>query len=174
MKRIILLLTIILSFSSYSQDNKVVIANSNDGMKLVVNGKDFMINGMNWDYFPIGTNYSYSLWNQSDKLIQEALDEEMGLLKNMGVNTIRVYSGMPKKWIEYVYTNYGIYTMLNHSFGRYGLTLDGAWTPETDYSNPKTRALLLKETQEMITEYKDTKGLLLFMLGNENNYGFGR
>ena len=108
MKKIILLLTIILSFSSYSQDNKVVIANNNDGMRLVVNGKDFMINGMNWDYFPIGTNYSYSLWNQSDNLIQEALDEEMGLLKNMGVNTIRVYSGMPKKWIEYVYTNYGI------------------------------------------------------------------
>jgi len=171
MKKIILLLTIIVSFSSYSQGNKVVIANNNDGMKLVVDGKDFIINGMNWDYFPIGTNYSYSLWNQSDNLIQEALDEEMGLLKNMGVNTIRVYSGMPKKWIEYVYTNYGIYTMLNHSFGRYGLTLDGVWTPNTDYSNPKTRALLLKETQEMITEYKDTKGLLLFMLGNENNYG---
>jgi hypothetical protein len=171
MKKIILLLTIIISFSSYSQGNKVVIANNNDGMKLIVDGKDFIINGMNWDYFPIGTNYSYSLWNQSDKLIQEALDEEMGLLKNMGVNTIRVYSGMPKKWIEYVYTNYGIYTMLNHSFGRYGLTLDGVWTPNTDYSNPKTRALLLKETQEMITEYKDTKGLLLFMLGNENNYG---
>ena len=90
MKKIILLLTIILSFTSYSQDNKVVVANNNDGMRLVVNGKDFMINGMNWDYFPIGTNYSYSLWNQSDKLIQEALDEEMGLLKNMGVNTIRV------------------------------------------------------------------------------------
>ena len=171
MKKIILLLTIILSFTSYSQGNKVVIANNNDGMKLVVDGKDFIINGMNWDYFPIGTNYSYSLWNQSDNLIQEALDEEMGLLKNMGVNTIRVYSGMPKKWIEYVYTNYGIYTMLNHSFGRYGLTLDGVWTPNTDYSNPKTRALLLKEIQEMITEYKDTKGLLLFMLGNENNYG---
>ena len=171
MKKIILLLTIIVSFSSYSQGNKVVIANNNDGMKLVVDGKDFIINGMNWDYFPIGTNYSYSLWNQSEKLIQEALDEEMGLLKNMGVNTIRVYSGMPKKWIEYVYTNYGIYTMLNHSFGRYGLTLDGVWTPNTDYSNAKTKALLLKETQEMITEYKDTKGLLLFMLGNENNYG---
>jgi hypothetical protein len=171
MKKIILLLTIIVSLSAYSQGNKVAIANNNDGMKLVVDGKDFMINGMNWDYFPIGTNYSYSLWNQSDNLIQEALDEEMGLLKNMGVNTIRVYSGMPKKWIEYVYTNYGIYTMLNHSFGRYGLTLDGVWTPNTDYSNPKTRSLLLKETQEMITEYKDTKGLLLFMLGNENNYG---
>lgn len=52
MKKIILLLTIIVSFSSYSQGNKVVIANNNDGMKLVVDGKDFIINGMNWDYFP--------------------------------------------------------------------------------------------------------------------------
>ncbi|WP_396158055.1 glycosidase [Flavobacterium sp.] len=172
MKKIILLLTIFtFSNSIFSQGNKVVVSSNNDGMKLTVDGKDFMINGMNWDYFPIGTNYSYSLWNQSDKLIQEALDEEMGLLKNMGVNTIRVYTGMPKKWIEYVYTNYGIYTMLNHSFGRYGLTLDGVWTPNTNYSNTKTRALLLKETQQMITEYKDTKGLLLFLLGNENNYG---
>jgi hypothetical protein len=172
MKKVILLLTIFtFSSSIFSQGNKVVVSSNNDGMKLTVDGNDFMINGMNWDYFPIGTNYSYSLWNQSDKLIQEALDEEMGLLKNMGVNTIRVYTGMPKKWIEYVYTNYGIHTMLNHSFGRYGLTLDGVWTPNTDYSNPKTKALLLKETQQMITEYKDTKGLLLFLLGNENNYG---
>lgn len=172
MRKIILLL-IFWSFSStiYAQADNVLIEKNAQGTKLVVNGKDFIINGMNWDYFPIGTNYNYSLWKQSDKTIQEALDEEMGLLKNMGVNTIRVYSGMPKKWIEYIYTNYGIYTMLNHAFGRYGLTLDGVWTPNTEYSNPKTRELLLKETQEMAAEYKDTKGLLLFLLGNENNYG---
>ena len=60
-------------------------------MKLVVNGKDFMINGMNWDYFPIGTNFSYSLWNQSDAFIMAALDQEMSLLRNMGVNAIRQY-----------------------------------------------------------------------------------
>jgi hypothetical protein len=52
-------------------------------MKLV-DGKDFMINGMNWDYYPIGTNYTYSLWNQSDDVIKAALDSEMGL-KNMGL-----------------------------------------------------------------------------------------
>ena len=63
------------------------------GIKLSVNGNDFMINGMNWDYFPIGTNYSYSLWNQSEDVIKAALDAEMSLLKNMGVNTIRVYTG---------------------------------------------------------------------------------
>lgn len=170
-KFIFLPILIIFSLPAFSQSNKVDLTKNSDGIKLQVDGKDFIINGMNWDYFPIGTNYSYSLWNQSDKFIQEALDEEMGLLKNMGVNTIRVYSGMPKKWIEYVYTNYGIYTMLNHSFGRYGLTLDGVWTPNTDYANQKTKELLLKETQQMATEYKDTKGLLMFMLGNENNYG---
>ena len=155
----------------YAQTEKVVIENNDSGMKLKVDGKDFMVNGMNWDYFPIGTNYSYSLWNQSDDFIRQALDDEMGLLQNMGVNSIRVYTGIPKKWIEYIYTNYGIYTMLNHSFGRYGLTIDGVWKPNTEYSDAKTRELLLKEVTQMASEYKDTKGLLLFLLGNENNYG---
>lgn len=172
MKKIILLLTLwCYSMSNYAQADKVLVEKDNSGFKLKVNGKDFMVNGMNWDYFPIGTNYTYSLWKQSDAFIQEALDDEMSLLKNMGVNTIRVYTGIPKKWIEYIYSNYGIYTMLNHPFGRYGLTIDGTWVANTEYSNAKTRDLLIKETKQMATEYKDTKGLLLFLLGNENNYG---
>lgn len=171
MKKIIFLLIFCSSFTSYSQSEKVVVENNNSQMKLKINGKDFIVNGMNWDYFPVGTNYSYSLWNQPDPFIKQALDEEMGLLKNMGVNTIRVYSGMPKKWIEYIYSNFGIYTMLNHSFGRYGLSLDGVWTPNTEYANAKTRELLLKEVKQMALDYKDTKGLLLYLLGNENNYG---
>ena len=172
MKNLFFLLTLwCYSFTTYSQADKVTLDKSEAGIKLKVNGNDFIINGMNWDYFPIGTNYSYSLWNQSESVIKQALDDEMSLLKNMGVNTIRVYSGMPKKWIEYVYTNYGIYTMLNHSFGRYGLTIDGAWVPTTEYADAKTRQLLLKEVKEMAQEYNDTKGLLLFLLGNENNYG---
>ena len=47
-----------------------------------------MINGMNWDYFPRGTNYSFNFWNQSDDFIIAALDSEMGLLKNMGVKNV--------------------------------------------------------------------------------------
>ena len=160
-------------FSSmiYSQTEKITIDQSSAGLKLQVNGEDFIVNGMNWDYYPIGTNFNYSLWKQNDDIILKALDDEMGLLKNMGVNTIRVYTGIPKKWIEYIYTKYGIYTMLNHSFGRYGLTLNGAWVANTEYSNPAARSVLLQETKEMAAEYKDTKGLLLFLLGNENNYG---
>ena len=155
----------------FAQANQVVVVKNDKGLKLEVDGKDFMINGMNWDYFPIGTNFSYSLWKQPDDFIKAALDSEMFLLKNMGVNTIRQYTGVPPKWIKYIYENYGIYTMLNHSFGRYGLTLDGTWVANTDYSNPHTRKLLLKEVKAMVNEYKNTPGVLLFLLGNENNYG---
>jgi len=159
------------SLSLFSQNYTVLVEKNEQGMKLLVEGKDFMVNGMNWDYFPIGTNYEYSLWKQSDELIKAALDAEMGLLKNMGVNTIRVYTGMQPKWITYVYETFGIYTMLNHTFGRYGLTIAGVWTPVTDYSDAKTKKLLLSEVEAMARDYKNTPGLLMFLLGNENNYG---
>jgi hypothetical protein len=170
-KNIFLLLFWFCSTSIFSQTENVTIEKSELGMKLKVKNKDFFINGMNWDYYPIGTNYTYILWEQSDNFIKAALDNEMKLLKNMGVNTIRVYVGIPKKWIEYIYENYGIYTMLNHTFGRYGLTVNGTWIPKTDYSDQNTRELLLKETKQLAIDYKDTKGLLLYLLGNENNYG---
>tara|TARA_B110000238_G_scaffold197145_1_gene239200 strand:+ start:385 stop:1707 length:1323 start_codon:yes stop_codon:yes gene_type:complete len=151
--------------------HKVSVSNTDQGMKLIVDGKDFMINGMNWDYFPIGTNYSYSLWEQPDAFIKTALDSEMVMLKDMGVNAIRVYTSMQPKWITYVYEKYGIYTMINHSFGRYGLSINGKWIPVTDYSNLDAQKVLLQEVSEMTETYKDTPGLLLFLLGNENNYG---
>ena len=169
----LLFFVLLLGFSAsvFSQAQKVEIQTDNSGQRLTVNGQSFMVNGMNWDYFPIGTNYSYSLWTQSDDFIKTALDSEMSLLKNMGVNTIRVYTGIPAKWIKYIYENYGIYTMLNHSFGRYGLTLKGAWVQNTDYANALTQECLLEEVKDMAQQYKNTPGLLLYLLGNENNYG---
>jgi hypothetical protein len=167
-------LTIVLSFFiflGFSQNQEVSILDNANGQTLMVDGKPFIINGMNWDYIPIGQNYSYNFWAQPDDFIKAALDTEMGLLKNMGVNTIRVYSGMPPKWVQHIYQNYGIYTMINHAFGRYGLTLDGTWMANTEYSDPRARGFLLKEATDMMNEFKDTPGLLMFMLGNENNYG---
>ena len=155
----------------FAQADKISIVNNDDGMALNVNGKNVILNGMNWDYVPIGKNYSYSLWKQSDDVIKAALDAEMGLLKNMGVNAIRQYTGIQPKWIQYIYENYGIYTMLNHSFGRYGLTLNGAWVPVTDYRDEETQKLLLSEVTQLAEIYKNTPGLILFLLGNENNYG---
>ena len=170
--KILILVVLLFSTSFFAQSSKVEVVKNNDGMKLIVDGKDFMINGMNWDYIPIGTNtVNANFWKKSDAVIKAGLDTEMGLLKNMGVNVIRQYTGVPAKWIKYIYENYGIYTMLNHSFGRYGLTLDGVWTPVTIYSEPRTQEFLLNEIEELAKSYKDTPGLLLYLLGNENNYG---
>jgi len=154
-----------------SAASEVQIVDDETGVKLIVDGQPLMINGVNWDYFPIGTNFSYSLWNQTDEFIRAALDAEMSLLRNMGVNAIRVYTGIQAKWIQYIYENYGIYTMLNHSFGRYGLTLGIEWVANTEYADPRVRELLLKEVTELVNDYKGTPGLLLYLLGNENNYG---
>ena len=53
-----------------------------------------MINGMNWDYIPIGTNtVNANFWKKSDEDIKAGLDTEMSLLKNMNVNVIRQYTG---------------------------------------------------------------------------------
>jgi beta-galactosidase len=142
-----------------------------NGMSLQVDGEDFMVLGMNWGYSPIGTNYNYSLWSQSDEIIIAALQKDMTLLKSMGVNTIRQYIGIPARWIQYIYENYGIFTVLNHPLGRYGLTLNGVWVASTDYSDPQTRAILIGEMEELVDEYKDVPGLLMWLLGNENNYG---
>lgn len=160
-----------LTTSLFAQVGRVSIDANNEGMKLIVDGKPFMVNGVNWDYFPIGTNYSYSLWSQPDDIIKAALDAEMSLLKSMGVNAIRSYTGIQPKWITYIYENYGIYTMLNHAFGRYGLTLESVWVANTEYDDPRTMKLLVSEAKEMANEYKNTPGLLLYLLGNENNYG---
>ncbi len=156
----------------YAQADQVSVVQDGKGMKLVVNGEDFMINGMNWDYIPIGRNtVDAEFWKKSDDIIKAGLDTEMSLLKNMNVNVIRQYTGVPARWIKYIYENYGIYTMLNHSFGRYGLTLDGVWTPVTVYDDPKTAEFLMSEVENLVRDYKNTPGLLLYLLGNENNYG---
>ena len=133
-KNVLRLILFLFTTGIYAQADKVMVVDEGQGPKLVVNGSDFMINGMNWDYIPIGTNtVNAAFWTKSDEIIKAGLDTEMSLLKNMGVNVIRQYTGVPAKWIQYIYENYGIYTMLNHSFGRYGLTIDGVWTPVTIY-----------------------------------------
>ena len=171
MKNNLIVLFFMFSVSfALAQSNKVSVEKSADGFKLVANGQTMIVNGVNWDYVPIGNGIlDKGIWAESDDIIRAALDAEMALFKNMGVNAIRTY-GLEPKWITYIYENYGIYTMLNTQFGAYGLTINGAWVPQTDYTDEATREVLMKEVTDMANKYKDTPGLLLYMVGNENNY----
>jgi hypothetical protein len=156
----------------HAQADQVSVVRNDDGFTLIANGEPIMLNGMNWDYFPVGsTNPSYNFWGQPDDFIKAALDAEMSMLQNMGVNVIRQYLGVKPKWVQYIYEKYGIWTMINTTFGRYGLTLDGTYVPNTEYGDPKVREVLIAESKKMVEDFKDTPGILLYMLGNENNYG---
>lgn len=150
---------------------EIQIVSDSTGCRLMVDGKPFFLKGMNWDYFPIGTNYAYSLWKQPDDVIQAALDKEMLLLSEMGVNVIRQYASIPPRWVQYIYEQYGIYTMVNHSFGRYGLVVNGIDYSNTDYCLNDVKEELLKQAEKFATTYKDTPGVIMYLLGNENNYG---
>ncbi len=151
--------------------NVVRVRKDARGYALMVDGRPTMVFGMNWGYMPIGENYNYDFWGKPDDFIIAALDAEMTLLKNMHVNVIRQYIGIPPRWVEYIYENYGIFTMLNHPVARYGMTIDATWVNPVDYSSPRLRELIKEEIRELVSQYKDTPGFMMWLLGNENNYG---
>lgn len=168
--RIVLFTLVTITF--FQCKNKVEIIEKINGFEFLIDGEPTIINGINWDYVPIGNNVlDTKFWQKSDEIIKAGLDEEMYFWQNMGVNAIRTYvGGIPPKWVTYIYENFGIYTMMNHQFGAYGVNVNGVWNPKTDYSNPVVQKHLIDSSLEMVKTYKDTPGLLLFMLGNENNY----
>jgi len=140
------------------------------GWKLLVNGDDYFVKGVVWGYIPVGENYAYNLWAKSDDHIKNVLDHECNLMKEAGVNTIRSFGAIPPKWVTYIYNEYDIMTIMNHLVGRYGYTVNGAWKPTLDYSDKPTRQVLKKDILNFIKKYKNTPGVLMFALGNENNY----
>ena len=138
---------------------------------LAIDGKPTLIKGMNWGWMPIGQNYTFQFFEQPREVIIEALERDMTLLKEMGVNALRQFDGVPPEWVEYIYDRWGIMTSVNNFLGRYGMTVDGRWESPINYENPRTREVILESVRTMAERYKDTRGMVFFMLGNENNYG---
>jgi hypothetical protein len=164
-----LLILLLATRLAYATEAHVV--HDERGFKLQVDGKDLLVRGMNWGYSPIGTNYTYSLWAQPDEFVERVLTRDMELLRRMGVNMIRQGPDIPPRWVEWIQAKYGIYTMINHTMGRYGATIDGVWTPQINYADPHHRAALVADIVATVEKYKNTKGVAIWLLGNENNYG---
>jgi hypothetical protein len=142
-----------------------------NGWKLQVNGDDFYIKGVVWSYVPRDENFNYNLWAESDGYIRRVLDQDFGLMKAAGVNAIRTFNMIPPKWISYIYEEHGIMTVINPDMGRYGYQVAGKWYENTDYSDELTRSVIKADMLVLVEKYKNTPGLLMFALGNENNYG---
>lgn len=172
----IFMISLILSFFVFSaihaaMPDKVTTYNDSKGWKLKVNGEDYFVKGIVWGYTPIGENYAFNLWANTDEQIRKVLDYECNLMKNAGINTIRSFGIIPPKWVTYIYEEHGIMTIINHLMGRYGYNVNGAWIAQTNYADDATRETLKRDILELVEQYKDTPGVLMFALGNESNYG---
>jgi len=154
-----------------ARPNVVKVKSDAEGQHLEVDGRPFMVLGMNWGYVPLGENYRYDLWSKDDAFIRRVLDRDMALLKGMGVNAIRLFSDIPPRWVTYIYEKYGIFTAVNHLAGRYGFLVDGVMRSPVDYSDPATRKAIVADIGATAARYKDVPGVLMYLIGNENNYG---
>ncbi|MCI5606073.1 MAG: hypothetical protein MR420_01290 [Spirochaetia bacterium] len=159
----------LVSASAFAQ--KVSVVKDEKGWRIMDRGQNVEIKGVVWAFTPIGETHTFSLFDQSDEYIKAMIDTDMPMLKAMGVNTIRCFTMIPPKWVEYIYSKYGIYSIINDTLGRYGISVNGTWYGVTDYSDYYTRETLIAQAKRTAETYKDTKGVLMYLFGNESNYG---
>lgn len=171
-KKRIAVFTAILAFINLSIFAQFInVKKDANGWRLMEGRKEIEVKGIVWSYTPIGETHTYDLWSKSDEFIERMIDTDMPMLKAMGVNAIRCFSDIPPKWVEYIYTKYGIYTIVNNLLGRYGVTVNGTWYANTDYSDQYTREALVAMAEETAEKYRAVNGVLMYMFGNESNYG---
>jgi hypothetical protein len=131
--------------------------------QLIVEDKPYIIKGVCYNPVQIGSDYSYDWW--SDPAKPWMIDGK--LMKEMGINTIRLYQSHETKEevrqvIRDLYNNYGIRTILGHWLGFWEY-------PCPFYGDKEFQERIKKEVLDMVREYKDEPGVLLWILGNENN-----
>ncbi len=118
----------------------------------------------------------YDAWVDKDFDNEKDPDEkaigDFQLLKDMGCNTIRLYHhASNKELLRDLYERYGIMVMMGDLLGAYTVGSGASWYEGTDYENPEHRKNMLASVEKMVNEFKDEPYILLWMIGNENNYG---
>jgi hypothetical protein len=94
------------------------------------------------------------------------------LFKDMGVNTLRLYHhAANKELLRELYAKYGIRVIMGDMLGMYAAGSGAAWYEGTDYTNPEHLENMRASVRKMVEEHKDEPYVLMWMLGNESNYG---
>jgi len=100
---------------------------------------------------------------------------DLKLMKDMGVNTLRIYYQTymkeDKPFLEKMYKEYGLKVALSNFIGKYAIGSGAKWSEGTDYENPLHQKNMMAYVREMVMEFKDEPYILMWILGNENNYG---
>ncbi|MCM8774435.1 MAG: hypothetical protein NC820_06865, partial [Candidatus Omnitrophica bacterium] len=122
------------------------------------------VKGVTYNPTPIGMGFDYDLFSYPSK--PWLIDGK--LMKDLGVNCVRVYScgrdiEKLKEFVRDMYNNFGIYTIVGDWLG--------LWNEcGPNYSDKNFRESIKKQVLEVVEKLKDEKGILMWVLGNENNY----
>ena len=145
---------------------EVRIRKLKNAYQLLVKNKPYFIKGVCYSPIPIGEGHEYDFWSDPN----EPWKVDGKLMQEMGINTVRFYqppdnleSG--KRVINDLYQLYGIRTIMGHWLGFWEY-------PCPRYADADFREKIKKEVLDMVRVYKDEPGILLWILGNENNYSF--
>lgn len=124
-----------------------------------------------------------------------ALVGDFAFMKDMNVNTIRIYTHASSATAimslyagacegELLSNHAPNHAILADMFNTYGIRFaigdetgayagDGIGYPgPTDYRDPVVRSSITASVRQMVTDFKSDPGLLMYVLGNENNYDF--
>jgi tetratricopeptide (TPR) repeat protein len=137
----------------------------------------------NWMYEDFNNNGKidgpYDVFVDKNKNNLQDKDEptvgDFALMKEMGVNTIRLYHHplkVNKELLRQLYQNYGIRVIMGDFLGKYTLGSGAKWDPGTDYNNEEHKKNMLDSVLGMVREFKDEPYILFWLLGNENVYGY--
>jgi len=172
---------------------------ANSHWQMMVKGKPYVIRGITYAPTKVGqspdkgtlknwmeedTNNNgqpdgpYDSWvDENGNNIQDANEKVVGdfqLMKDMGVNTIRLYHhpDVPNKAVlRKMYQQYGFRVIMGDFVGKYTIGSGATWAEGTDYENEEHLKNMKASVKKMVMEYKDEPYILLWLLGNENNYG---
>lgn len=157
-------------YDKFSKDTTipVITINKDNGYKLLLNGKPYVIKGVCYNPVPIGKDYEYNYWGDMNK--PWLIDGKM--MKEMGVNTVRFYRpgknpNEVRKVLDDLHQKFGIRVLMGHYLGFWD------WPPP-NYADEGFRDKVRTQVLEMVSLYKDHPGILMWILGNENNYSFDR
>lgn len=174
---------------------------ANGHWRLLVNGKPFVVRGIayspnktglspdkgtldvtrTWMFDDLNGNGRidgpYDAWVDSNtNNVQDAGEDPVGdfkLMQDMGVNAIRLYhhDQLNKQLLKEGYEKYGFMYLMGDYFGMYAKGSGADWFQGTDYTNPVHQKNMLDSVRAMVEEYKNEPYILMWVLGNETNYG---
>jgi len=178
-----------------------LIQYKNNSFRLMVNGSPYVIKAVSYSPSKVGLSPDFGTldnlkdwswddynkngridgpfdsWVDANRNDKKDRDEyavgDFALMQAMGVNTLRLYHfrGLNKALLQEGYDNYGFMYLVGNLIGMYAKDSGADWYTGTDYADKTETQNMLDSVRDMVNEYKDKPYVLMWVLGNENNYG---